>query len=215
MSEAAITPHERATRSPLAYLGAALAAGLLVGLATSFGQGLLPDHLNSLANSSGSWSLIAFLVATACPRPRVAAAMGVLALLAMVAGYDIASGLRGYATSLGASAFWLVAAVAVGPFLGLGGSAVRTRSQFAPAAIGAMSGVLVGEGAYGLTVIADTTSPPYWWGSIAVGAGMLGWAIVRRFPAWRPALVATGVTALIAGGFVAAYTAAPLLLMSF
>jgi hypothetical protein len=32
-----------------------------------------------------------------------------------------------------------------------------------------MSGVLIGEGAYGMTVIADPTYPPYWWAEAAVG----------------------------------------------
>ncbi|MFC7326583.1 DUF6518 family protein [Marinactinospora rubrisoli] len=214
MPTAATSTDEVTTRSPLVYPGVALAGGLLVGMATSVAQGLLPGILHSLANSSGSWSLIAFLLAMLCPRPRVAAVMGVVTLLAMVAGYDVASELRGYATSLASSAFWLVAAVVVGPFLGLGGNAVRTRSRMAPAAIGAISGVLVGEGVYGLTVIADTTSPEYWWASIAVGVGVPAWAVVRRFPWVRPALVAVGTTALVAGGFVVAYTAAPLVLLA-
>ena len=45
-------------------------------------------------------------------------------------------------------------------------------------AVGAVSGVLVGEGIFGLTVIANTTSPVYWTLSVLAGLAILvvvGW----------------------------------------
>lgn len=192
--------------SPWFHLTIAAGAGLLVGVLTSFAQGFLPEVLSPMANSAGSWSLIAFLLASLCPRRGFAVAIGVLSLLAMVAGYDLASVLRGFPVSPGGSLFWVTAAVVVGPFLGLGGHALRSRNRLAPAAVGAVSGVLVGEGVYGLTVIAATTPAEYWTGSIAVGVAFLLWAAVRRFPRPLPAAVAVGLTAVVATAFHAVYS---------
>ncbi|WP_017569947.1 DUF6518 family protein [Nocardiopsis halotolerans] len=193
------------TASP-SSLATAVGVGLVVGYATSYGQGLLPDALSSLANSSGSWSLVAFLLGMLARRPWVSAIVGVLSLAAMVLGYDLASIVRGYGVATSMTAFWLTAAVVVGPFLGWGGNAVRWRTRLTPLAVGAMSGVLVGEGAYGLAYIADTTSPVYWSGSIAVGVAFLVWGGVRRFPDARSLLLASGTTALVAAAFVLVYS---------
>jgi hypothetical protein len=189
-------------------LATAVGGGLLVGFLTSYGQWVLPHGLASMANSVGSWSLIAFLFGMLSPRPWVCAVAGVLSLAAMVLGYDIASVLRGFPLSPGSTAFWLTAAVLAGPVLGWGGNAVRLRSRLTPLAVGAMSGVLVGEGAYGLLYIADTTSPVYWSCSIAAGAALLGWAAARRFPdpRWRSPLTAAGTTAALATAFVVVYS---------
>lgn len=192
--------------SPWTQLAVAAGVGLLVGLLTSFGQGLLPESLSPMANSAGSWSLVAFLLAGLCPRRGFAVAVGVLSLFAMVAGYDLASALRGFGVSLGGSLFWVTAAVVVGPFLGLGGHALRVRNRLAPAAVGAMSGVLIGEGVYGLTVISATTPAEYWWGSVTAGAALVAWAAVRRFPRALPVSAAVGLTALVATAFHLVYS---------
>lgn len=192
----------------LAPLGAAVGAGLLTGFLTSHAQGMLPHGLAPLANSAGSWSLVAFLLGMLSPRPWVSAIAGALSLAAMVLGYDIASVLRGFAASPGATVFWLTAAALVGPVLGWGGSTLRLRSRPAPLAAGAMGGVLVGEGAYGLLYIADTTSPVYWSCSVAAGAAFLGWAAVRRCPAPRPRslALAAGTAVVVATAFVVVYS---------
>lgn len=208
---AADTKPAPAPVSPSALLSppaAAVGAGLLVGFLTSYAQGLLPHGLASMANSAGSWSLIAFLLGMLSPRPWVSAIAGALSLAAMVLGYDTASVLRGFAALSGATVFWLTAAALVGPVLGWGGNALRLRSRLAPLAAGAMSGVLVGEGAYGLLHIADTTSPVYWTCSIAAGAGFLGWAAARRLPAPRPhsLALAAGTAAVVATAFVVVYS---------
>ncbi|WP_159940630.1 MULTISPECIES: DUF6518 family protein [unclassified Nocardiopsis] len=209
-------PTDTRTRAlaPWPGVGVAAAAGLAVGALTSVAQGVLPGLLAPLANSAGSWSLAAFLLAALCPRPWTAALAGVLSLSAMVLGYDLASLARGYDASLVFTAFWLVAAVTVGPFLGLGGGALRARSRLAPAGVGAMSGVLVGEGVYGIAFISDTTPAVYWAGSVAVGLGLLAWAIVRAFPRVRPALAAVALGALVAVSFVAVYSSNPLALFT-
>lgn len=107
-----------ATASPLPALGIALAGALLIGFLTSFAQGWLPAPISSLANASGSWSLAAFLLALLGRRMWVSVGIGVLALVAMVIGYDLASILRGLGISPFYTLFWGAAAVTVGPCWG-------------------------------------------------------------------------------------------------
>ncbi|MFD6953150.1 DUF6518 family protein, partial [Nocardiopsis sp. NPDC060348] len=192
--------------SPLVPLATAALGGLAVGVLTSFAQGWLPFALAPLANSSGSWSVAAFLAALLATRRWVGAATGVLALAAMVLGYDLASVLRGYSASAGMTVFWLTAAVTVGPVLGLGAEALRRRGAFAPWGVGVLCGVLIGEGVYGFLYILETTSPVYWGISTAGGVALLVWACLLRFPGVRPVLTAVAVTAVTATAFAAVYS---------
>ncbi|WP_370013524.1 DUF6518 family protein [Nocardiopsis sp. Huas11] len=193
------------TRKPSEKHGLVAAAALGLGVLTSYAQGVLPHGLAPLANSSGSWSLAAFLLAATVRGGRTAAVAGPVALLMTVLGYDLGSLLRGFDASLGFTAFWLVAAVVVGTFLGLGGHALRHGTALAPLGAGAMGGVLVGEGAYGLLAIADTTSPVYWTGSAVAGVALVVRAAAARFPRVRPALTAAATCAGTAALFVVVY----------
>jgi hypothetical protein len=198
------------TTSPLVPLATAALGGLAVGALTSFAQGWLPFALQSLANSSGSWSAAAFLPALLAKRRWVGVVAGVLALAAMVLGYDLASVLRGYSASVGMTLFWLTAAVTVGPVLGLGAESLRRRGAFAPWGVGVLCGVLIGEGVYGFLYILETTSPVYWALSITGGGALLVWACLLRFPGVRPVLTAVADTALTATAFVVVYSGNPL-----
>jgi hypothetical protein len=182
-------------------------AGLLLGLLTAYAQGWLPRELASLANSSGSWSLIAFLLALLATGPRIAAAGGAVALAALLGGYVLGTGIRGYASGSGLIIFWGLAAILVGPFLGLGAWWVKAgRPGLAALGAGGMGGVLLGEGVYGLRYIAETTSPLYWWGQIVCGAGLVGWVAARRLRRPGPIAVAALVCVAVAAAFVAAYS---------
>lgn len=44
-----------------------------MGVVTAFAQGWLPEQVGSLANSSGSWALLAFLLARLAATPAAAA----------------------------------------------------------------------------------------------------------------------------------------------
>ena len=92
----------------------------------------------------------------------------------------------------------------VGPVLGVGAAWVRGSDLPRIAvATGVIAGILVGEGAYGLTVIADTTSPVYWTLQLIVGLGIVLAACIRLR---RIALIGlcAGVTAAV--GFYLAYS---------
>jgi hypothetical protein len=178
-----------------------------MGVVTAFAQGWLPEQVGSLANSSGSWALLAFLLARLAATPAAAAGFGSLSLLALLAGYIAGASMLGYPSSAQLIIFWGVAALLVGPPLGLGAFWVRHRGgRLAALGAGAMSGVLIGEGAYGLAYIADTTYPPYWWGQIVVGLLLQLLIMVRRLPRLRDRALSLGICALTAVAFVAVYS---------
>jgi len=181
--------------------------GLALGVLTAYSQNWLPQELGSLANSSGSWALVAFGLALLGSDFRVALASGTLGLLTLLGGYVLGAGLRGDSASTSMIVFWGAAGLLVGPLLGLGAYWVRTESgPRAALGIGAMSGVLVGEGVYGLRYIADTTFPPYWWGEILAGFVLLLVVGLRGLRGWRLMALSVGVTVLVAGAFIVVYT---------
>ncbi len=184
-----------------------VAAGLLLGALTAFGQGWLSDSARSVSNSAGLWCLVAFLVAVTVARRSVSALIGFLTLLALLAGYVLASADRGYESSTSLMVFWGLAAVVVGPVLGIAAHEVRRGPPMSAAlGIAVMSGILVGEGAYGLLYIAETTNPLYWWSSIGVGIGLLVGVFLRRLRQRRPVAVAVMATAVVATAFVLLYS---------
>ena len=176
-----------------------------MGVLSAYAQGSLPDELGSLANSSGPWALAAFCLALLAPSRPIAALTGGVVLVGLLAGYVVGADVRGFSSSSSLLTFWGLAAVTVGPVLGLAAYEVRTRHPTLGAlGGGAMAGALIGEGIYGLVVIADTTSPPYWIGEIAVGVAVLCAVAVRLR---RPASIGLAVltAGVVATAFVAVY----------
>jgi hypothetical protein len=182
--------------------------GLGLGILTSYAQGWLPDEIRSFANSSGPWALVAFALALLARNRQVAALHGFVALATLLAGYCIATELRGFTASSSLIVFWGAAALVAGPLLGLAAYWVRNdRGALAAFGGGAMGGVLVGEGYFGLAYVGDTTSGPYWAGEIIVGVAVLGAVAWWRLS--RPALIlgAVGVALATAVAFVVVYRA--------
>jgi len=189
-----------------AILVVVASSGFAGGVSTAYAQGWLPAAVGPLANSSGPWALVAFGLALLSSERRFAALHGTVALGMLLVGYIVASDYRGFAASHALIVFWGVAALAVGPLLGTAASWVRTeRGVLAGIGAGAISGVLVGEGAYGLAYIAGTTSPHYWWCEIALSALLLG--ATATFYRWRAIVIvaALGVATLTATLLVMAY----------
>ena len=194
-------------RSPARVALLVASVSFFLGVLTAYAQGWLPEQIGSLANSSGSWALVAFLLAMLAITPVAGSVAGALSLVALLGGYVVGAGLRDFPSSTSLIVFWGVAALLVGPLLGLGGYWVKDRpGPLAAIGVGAMSGVLIGEGAYGLAFIADTTYPPYWWGSIGVGLTLLLVVAVQRFTGLRDRVLAAGMCAGSAVAFVAVYT---------
>ena len=68
-----------------------------------------------------------------------------------------------------------------------------------------MCGALVGEGIYGLTVIADTTSATYWTLEITVAALVFAFAAGRCLRSASRIALAAAVTGVVAGAFLLIY----------
>ena len=209
------TPRAGAARVVVMPLVAAVVVGLAAGVLTSYAQLWLPEGFSSLANSAASWCVVAGLVALLARSTVVGAVAGTVALLGMDVGYGIGSELRGYTYSTQAALFWAAAALVVGPVVGAGAQWLRQdRPRLAPLAAAVLAGVVVGEGAYGLLVVAESTTPAYWVGQIVLGVAGLAavCALVLRTP--RRIAVAVVGAVVTAAAFVVLYSL-PLLLLLY
>ncbi len=170
----------RGNASSTRLLLVAVGAGLAIGIATSVGQGSLPEWLAPLSNSSGSWCLCAFALALLERDPWRAALVGFASLAAMLAGYALATELRGFPVGTSMLVRWGAAAVIAGPALGVGAAWLRGPDPLrAAAGVAPIAGILLGEGLYGLTVVAATTSVGYWIGELALGLILVVLAAIR------------------------------------
>ena len=170
----------RRNASSTRILLVAVGAGLAIGIATSVGQGSLPEGLTPLSNSSGSWCLCVFALALLERDPRRAALVGFASLVAMLAGYALATELRGYPVGTSMFVRWGTAAVIAGPALSVGSAWLRGPNPLrAAAGVAPIAGILLGEGLYGLTVVTATTSVGYWIGEVAIGITVVVLAAIR------------------------------------
>lgn len=97
----------------------AFPAGLLLGVLTNLGQGVLPGSFNSLANSGAIWVVAAFVAGALCRRPVVA---GILTQVGAVVGYyGYAELFRDGMGDLYAPSVWMALAFIAGPIFGMAG----------------------------------------------------------------------------------------------
>jgi hypothetical protein len=186
----------------------AIGAGLAVGIATSVGQGSLPEGLTPLGNSSGSWCLAAFALALLDRDPRRAALVGFAALVAMLVGYAVATQLRGYPVGTSMFLRWGAAAVIAGPALGVGAAWLRGPDPLrAAAGVAPITGILLGEGLYGLTQVTATTPVGYWIGELALGLAVVVLAAIR-IRTWPGIALMLALSAIASGVFYFVYTLA-------
>ncbi len=185
-----------------------IAASLVLGGLTSYGQTYLPFELTSFANSAGGWTILTFgLIGGARLRPLPAAVLGAVSFVLLVEGYRIVSGLRGYSYAEPFQDTWTIVGLVAGPVVGLSAALLRgTWTAWKPLAASPIVAVLVGEGIYGLTVVAQTTSPVYWVIEIVLGVALLVAAIVSA----RPRVVPSLLGALVAAAGAALYSGAML-----
>ena len=175
----------------------AVAVGL--GALTDLGQAWLPQSSASLANSGASWAAVAFVLALLATGTGRAILWGLLGLAGLVGGYYLTAISRHVPESPESIRFWFLAAVIVGPLLGVAASWVRRGSPVtAPHRTRAPARPRGGEGGFGLTAIAGSTSSLYWSIQLAVAI-----ALLIALDAWRvrePApIVLSVVTAAVVG----------------
>ena len=153
---------------PARRLGLIAVVGLLVGVATQIGQGILPDGLSQAANAISPWLLAAFLLGSRMPDRRSAAFAGIGALAFALIGYYAMVQLRfGYGGSKNSLVLWGIAALIGGPVFGVAGWTWRFGSGWRRAgAIGLMAAVPIAEGLYLSRILAE---PAVGVGFVAVG----------------------------------------------
>ena len=111
--------------------------------------------------------------------------------------------MRGDANAASTVVFWLTAAVFAGPPLGIAARwSARTEPLRHGAGFGVMSGVLIGEGVYGLAVVSSSTDRRYWAVEIVAGLVLIGVTAARRrsVVALIACLAATAATATVVFG---------------
>jgi len=178
----------------------AIAVGLVVGAFTASAQGWLSDATTSLANSAGPWALVAFVVARYNARVPWAVVAAMLTLSCCELGYALATSVRGGSNSNSTIAFWLAAAVLAGPPLGLAGAWATRHDLRGGLGYGALGGVLIGEGVYGWTTVADTTDWRYWAVELVIGVAIVVLLAMRR--GWPRATTAVVAVAALAAAVV-------------
>jgi hypothetical protein len=188
------------------YVAVVIVVSFLSGMLTFFAQGLLPDAVNSFANSASGWTLVTVLVlAWARVRTAFAAVLGAASFVLLTVGYSVSAHWQGlfYDPTL-----FAVVGVLVGPFVGVATSWLRAESVWkAAAGTALLSGIGLGEGAYGLTMVADTTSPVYWALVGGMALGLLVAMLIRRLRGVLVALLAVVGAGATAGAFNVAYGA--------
>lgn len=194
-----------------ARVSMALTGALLAGVLTSFGQAV--PGLSSVSNSAGPWFVVAValcvLAGVRVGRVALPLAMllGVVLLELMHVGYWATSNLRGYPDFLSITNFWVLMGVPAGLLAGAVAVSVRAPDvRWRGAALGVTAAILVGEGVRALLQIAATTGVVTWIVEIAVGVGVLAFAVLTaRTPLGRVVALGTGVLGTV--GVLAAYLA--------
>lgn len=175
-------------------VGAWIVVGsLVVGGLTSVAQGLLPDWLRSVANSPSGWTLLTVaMILVARLRLLPAAFFGAVSFVCLVLGYTFVSELRGLSYS---PALWGAVGLLVGPVVGWSTSATfDARPILSVSGSSLIAGVALTDAGYGLTVVADTTSPVYWCIAGVTGVVFLVLVAVRRRLPRRWVLLQIGMT---------------------
>ena len=184
-------------------LGAVGVASLAFGMLTFYAQGFLPDSVRSFANSSSGWTVLtALLVFGSRAKPKVAAVLGAVSFVLLVLGYTLSATINElfYSPLL----FGMIG-LAAGPFVGLAAAWLRCEGIRTGLGTALLAGILLGEAVYGLTVVADTTSPEYWSAIGGLGLALLVGMLLRRLRGWAPVTAAVAGTLAVAIAFNLAY----------
>jgi hypothetical protein len=193
--------HDPRPTTHTAWFGAlcAVAVGLVLGALTDVGQSHLPSFAWSLANSGGSWVLVAFLAALWSSRVRESITQGAACLLALDVGFYLTAAARGVPLSAHDVAFWVFAAAVVGPIVGLAAGWVRHGGPIrVGAGAGVLAGFLTGESIYALHYLSQSTSPAYWTIQLLVGAALGVW-LAWRGSRWFPSVFVSALACTIVG----------------
>lgn len=189
----------------LIQLFGVVAASALLGGATSFAQTFLPETLLPFANSASGWTLLTALTVAACrARTAPSAVFGAASFVALVLGYQVVSTLRGFPSN---ETVFLIIGLIVGPFVGMAASWLHREGWRALLGCGALSGIAVGEGIYGLVRVSETTGWFYWTLIALVGLGLLVVTARHRMHTARSRVLALVLVLTVSAAFFFAYSA--------
>lgn len=199
--------YSESIRSIALAVAVVVVGSLLVGGLTGVAQGALPSWVSSLSNSAGGWTMFAFLLIwLSHARMLLGAILGIVSLELLNQGYGIVSSWRGIAYGTGFGSIWTVVGIIAGPIVGVGASLVRCGTPLWRAlAVTPLCAVLLGEGFYGLTTIADTTSPVYWTIEIVLSIGFVVVALARARLRMPLAALVIGIWLVGSVAFALAY----------
>jgi hypothetical protein len=187
------------------HLIAVIIASAVLGGATSFAQTVLPDALRPFANSASGWTLLtALIVAARRARTAPSAAYGAASFVALVAGYQVVSTLRGFPSD---ETLFVIIGVVVGPFVGVAASWLTRDGWRALLGCGALAGIALGEGAYGLIRVVESTGWFYWTLLSIAGVGLVTVTTRHHLHDVRSRALAVVVVVVVAGAFFFAYSA--------
>jgi hypothetical protein len=159
-------------------VGLVALVSLALGGLTSPAQLWLPDALRPFANSASGWTLLtALIVWTSNERPARSAVLGAVSFVALVLGYQIVSELRGFPDT---EELFLVVGAVVGPFVGAAASWIRGRDVRAALGSGILSGIALGDAAFGLVRVQATTGWFYWVLVGVLGVLLVAFVITKR-----------------------------------
>lgn len=157
-----------------ADIGIVALGALLLGGLTSWGQLVLPDAMRPFANSASGWTLLAVALIWWQRRGVLGSALlGAVAFTGLSVGYALVSTARGFFFD---PVFWVMVGLAAGPVVGAATAMARQRrSTIGAIGIGALAGLVAGDGLSGLVTVSDTTGWEYW--SVALALATVAVAI--------------------------------------
>ncbi|MDT4913628.1 MAG: hypothetical protein QOC66_2756 [Pseudonocardiales bacterium] len=194
----------RASTSSVAALGVAAVAGTAAGALTAHLQGVFPAAWSTIANSGAVWTVVAFALAAALGRTRATAVTaGLLVLLGEVAGYYIYLAARGLPATETEQVLWTMAALWIGPLVGIAAFAARWGTAVQRmAALTGLAGVLAGEGGH-LIRLAGLPKPG--WVEVVLAAVLATEALTSGRVPVRMRAAALGLGAATAAAVYLAY----------
>lgn len=190
---------ELTLRGLLARAALCAALGGAIGVATFFGQGVMPGQSNTLVNSGAVWVAPVFVVGSLVAAPRAGAVAGLITLLATVLGYYGTAAAAGAPVSGFEVMLWAGVALVAGPLYGLAGTWWRSAGHaLRITGIVLLGAVFLAEGLFLVALLG------YWWsGSALIAAGVVGSLALARRGDRATTLVALPLTVLAAGGVYA------------
>jgi hypothetical protein len=185
--------------SPFYSISLALGVGILTGVATHFGQRVLPGQWNTLVNSGAIWLIPTFFLGSGMQSLAWAAIAGAGTLVATVAGYYGSAALTGAPISVRNVAIWFAVALVAGPLYGVAGRWWRSdRRALRVSGVALFGGVLVAEGLYLVLVLRYC-----WSGGTMAAAGFIAALLLAQRGDRMRTLLAVPLPAVAAGAVYA------------